>query len=1149
MRCNFTTKCSTDLKSILTGAGIWLLLLCLAPPLYAQEQTISGKITSTEDGAALPGVNVIVKGTTVGTVTDIEGNYRLNVPEDAAILSFSFIGFIAKDEEINGRSEINVQMESDTKQLSEVVVTAIGIEREKKALGYSVASVGSEKIAQVSESDPLRAVQGKMPGVNITGGGGAPGQSTKINIRGISSLTGNTQPLFVVDGIPFDNSTNAADPTDPSSSASAGNSAFSNRAFDLDPNNIESMTVLKGAAAAALYGSRAANGVVVITTKAAKKNARKGLEVTYNGSYNVEKVSSLPDYQDIYSQGSNQLYNAGFIGNWGAPFSEYVDQLNAQYGTNYSKIMYDGVTDDNGNLIVPATPEGYIPHPLIMTSTGRSGRYDLLFPDLVKGYYFAEDGVFVTDPNDPRWGSANGTPIGVDVPFKPYDIVGGFFDQGSLVENSINITSGSETTTLNGGISRMDNHGIVPNSEASRTSLNFGGNGQLDNGLFLSGNVNYVNTSQSTPQSGGSYFSDYTDVNSTSIFQRLYYLPRNYNLNGYPFESPIDGSNIFYRALDNPLWIAKYNRYTSDVNRVYGNLTLSYDINSWLSLTAKGGVNTYAEARKDIVRSGGSSIPDGRVYTEDINFIEQDYNMIATVTKNINESFSFRGIFGGNLNQREQGRRKVTGSGIISEGLYNTDATSQPTVNYDYSYLRRFYALYTDLQFSYNDYAFLNFTGRNDWSSTLPASNRSYFYPGVSASLVFTDAFDLSNNILNYGKVRLAYAKVGNDADPYLTSTYFRIDQPYVVNGITYNRATLKDVLGNVDLKPEFTTEIEGGLEAQLLENRIGLDITYFKRTSTNQIAQAELPATSGFDTEIVNVGELVNKGWEIGLDLTPVQTPGGFRWNIYAAFTRIQTEVVDAGPAGRIFVGGPLSTLGTIHINGEPYGQIFGSKFARDDEGNVLIDKTTGMPFPAAAGDVIGNPNPDFVLGLTNTFSYKGFTLRALIDWKQGGDIFSSTAASLLLRGQLKMSEDREGLRVVPGVYGNPQTYEAVLDEDGNKIVNTTPVTAFDYHFTNGWGAYGPDEANVYDATVIRLREVSLGYTFPDSWLQKTPFGSAKVMVSGRNLWFKAPNFLEGLNFDPEILAEPASSNIQGFDYGAYPTTRRYGVNISLTF
>ena len=291
------------------------------------------------------------------------------------------------------------------------------------------------------------------------------------------------------------------------------------------------------------------------------------------------------------------------------------------------------------------------------------------------------------------------------------------------------------------------------------------------------------------------------------------------------------------------------------------------------------------------------------------------------------------------------------------------------------------------------------------------------------------------------------------------------------------------------------------------------------------------------------------NKGWEIGLDVTPVTTQSGFSWNSYVAFTRIRTEVVDAGPTGEIFIGGAGSTFGTIHRNGNPYGQIFGTAYARDEAGSLLINKSTGLPFNAPKSSIIGNPNPDFNLGWTNTFTWKGITLSALIDWKQGGDFYSFSAASLLLRGQLAFSSNREGLRVVPGVYGDPGTYEAVLDDSGNKIQNTTGISAFDSHFSNGWGAYGADEVNIYDGTVIRLREISLGYSLPKSILGKGPFGSVRASVTGRNLWWKAPNVLKDLNLDPEFLSEAADSNIQGFEYGATPTTKRWGVNLTLTF
>jgi len=1092
------------------------------------QRTVSGKVTD-ESGEGLPGVNVVIKGTTTGVTSDLDGKYQISVPDDNAVLVFSSVGMSTQEVSVGARSVIDLGMTFDTVGLEEVVVTAIGIERDKKALGYSVSQLNSDEVQQRSEPDPLRAMQGKIPGVNITGSNGAPGSSSKINIRGMSSLTGNTQPLFIVDGIPFDNSVNA-------STDAAQGTQYSNRAFDLDPNVIESITILKGAAASALYGSRATNGVVVVTTKSAKKNVRKGLEVTYTASMNFEEISGIPDYQDTYMQGSNQVYNGGYIGNWGAPFASQVDRLNAKYGTSYSKFV---VSED----LQQYYPEGTAPHPLV----GISRNYDKqdIFPELLLK---DASGDFI------QIGGTASNPVYAAVPveLKPRDNFGAFFNKGKVVENGISFSSGSDRASINAGFSKMNQEGIVPNSSADRTSVYFGGNGQLDNGLFVSGNVNYVNTEQQTPQTGGSAFSDYYAGGTSSLFSRLIYLPRNFNLNDYPFENPADGSNIFYRALDNPRWISKYNLYNSEVNRVYGNITLSYDIADWINLTVRGGMNTYSEGRRSIIRSGGVAVPAGEIFTEDLTNTETNMDFIANFNKDINNDINVRAIVGLNLNERELSRRKVTGSGIISDGLnglYRTDATSTQIVDWDLSSFRRLNGVYADVSFSYKDYLFLGLVGRNDWSSTLPVENNSYFYPGASLSLIFTDAFDLALPWLDYGKVRVAVTKVGNDAPPYQTSTNFSLNTPFTsVSGSVFNKATFANTLGNPDLKPEFTTEYETGLEARFLDSRFGFDVTYFSRTSTDQIVTAALARSTGFSQEVVNFGELKNSGWEIGLDIYPVRNSNGITWNSYVAFTKIESEIIDAGPTGQILVGGAASTFGTIHRNGSPYGQIFGTVNARDDAGNLLIDKDTGLPFTNGASDIIGDPNPDFTLGWTNTVSYKDFTLNVLLDWKQGGDFYSFSSASLLLRGQLALSEDREGLRVVPGVYGDPATKEAIL-VNGEKVQNTTAITAFDSRFSDGFGAYGQDEVNVYDGTVIRLREISLGYNLPKSLLAKTPFGSASLSVSGRNLWFVAPNLLDGINLDPEGNTNGADSNEQGFEYGTTPTTKRYGVNLRVTF
>lgn len=1107
-------------KFLLLGFS-FVLVLCS----FAQERTVTGKVTSAEDGSPLPGVNVVLKGTTTGTATDAEGNYTLSVPSSDAVLVFSFIGVQTQEIVVGGRSILDVQMTIDVQQLSEVIVTAVGIEREKKGLGYAIATVNSENLQQRSEMDPLRALQGKMAGVNIVGAGGAPGQSTKINIRGMSSLTGNTQPLFVVDGIPFDNSVNS-NTTQGSMDEDAGrNTVFSNRAFDLDPNNIESITVLKGAAAGALYGSRATNGVVIVTTKAARKGVRKGMEINFASSLNFEEISGIPDYQDVYTQGSNQVYNGGFIGNWGAPFADHADAINAQYGTNYSKSY--GFYTAGPNAGQPY-PDGTGPHPY-------AGRY----------------------PQLAEFRDADGQPLAV--PIVPHDIIGGFFQTGVTTENALTLSNGSEKMNVNINLSRMDQEGMIPNSGATRTSLGFGGNGELDNGLIISGNVNYTNTTQYAPQSGASAFNDYYSspdgvfAAGGSIFARLFYLPRNFDLNGYPFENPVDGSNLFYRPSDNPRWIAKYNTYNSNVHRAWGGLTLGYDLTDWLNVQLKGGVNTYTDSRRDIVRSGGVTEPLGRVITDNITNTEQDYNLVFTVQKDFSENFAFRGILGAASNQRSYARTRVTGTEIISDGLdiglYRIDATATQIANSDFTSLRRLNSLYTDLMLSYKDFLFLSAGGRNDWSSTLPADNNNYFYPFASVSAVLSDVVQMPA-FISMTKVRAAAGKVGRDADVYMTATNYLIGVPFTTSGGSRNnRASLSNVLGNPTLKPEFTTEYEGGIEMQFLNNRLGFDVTYFTRKSTEQIISAALPRSTGFTEQIINFGELDNKGWEVALNATPVALSNGFNWEMSVVYTSIRSNVIDAGPTKEIIVGGPGTSLATIHRNGYPYGQIFGTKNARSADGELLIDPNTGMPFPLQESQIIGDPNPDFNLGWNNAISFKGITLRALIDWKQGGDFYSFTGASLLLRGQLKQSIDREGLRVVPGILGDTQTFEPILDESGNTIRNTIPVTAFDSHFSNGWGAYGADEVNIYDGTVIRLREVSLGYRLPASILSRTPFGSASISVSGRNLWWNAPNVLDDLNLDPEVLGGTAGTNVQGFEYGATPTTKRYGVNLNLTF
>ncbi len=1053
------------------------LLLPLSP-LIAQERVVTGVVTSQEDGQPIPGVNVIAKGTSTGTITDIEGSYSLSVPSEAKTIVFSFIGLVSHELAIGDQSTINISLASDVSELSEVIVTAVGIERDKRALGYAVTNIEGEALQQKSVADPVRALSGKVPGVNIQGSGGAVGSGTNITIRGNSSLTQNTQPLFVVDGVPFNNSV-----FESSGSNGDGGAQYTNRAFDIDPNNIKSMTVLKGASAAALYGSRAANGVVVITTKSGAGASSKGFEVTFNSSYSIEQVSGLPDYQDTYGSGQHQNLVVGFNGSLGPRFNEF-DSVRHVYDAPH---LANLVPEYQGAL------QEYV-----------------AYPDNAKD----------------------------------------FLRTGSLLENSIQLNYGGEQASFTGGFSRMDNEGIIPNSAISRTSVNVGGRANLENGLFVNANVNYVQTNQATPQ-----VSNAVGENS-SVVERLLLTPTMYDLTGLPFEDPVTNANLYNRSdVDNPYWVAKYAPYTSDVDRVFGKIQVGYDLADWLTVSYQVGFNAYNDRRKDVIQKGSYNTPLGRIIIDNIYREELDANLLLTATHDLTDNLSLRAIVGHNVNQRLTQRNTEEGNGIIVFGNNNFTNTAAQRVLRDEQFKQRFQGVFGDLQFAYKDTYFLNLVARNDWSSTLPADNRSYFYPGASASVIFTDALGIQSGFLNFGKIRAGITRVGNEAEPYKTRTPFITNSnfnesefPFTANGTTYNALTLSDNSGSPNLKPEFITEFEVGTELQLLNGRVGIDFTYYNKLTTNSIAQVVLAPSSGFSTKLTNIGELRNSGIEIGLDLTPISLASGLNWNIFTAFTRNRNVVEDLGGANQIVVGGrPEYNILVVHQAGQPFGQLYGPKMLRDDEGNIVIQNSQlGRPLPGGL-DIIGDPNPDFIVGVTNTITFKGITLSALIDYKHGGDMWSYTAQQVLGRGVVDLG-DREAGRVVPGVLGNAEGTGPLLDEDGNKVPNNIVLANYDWWFTNSFGSTDYRDVHTYDASVIRLREVTLGYALPATLLEKTPFGSVRLTLSGRNLWYFAPNFPEQLNFDPETAASSAA-NFQGLDFIGVPTTRRFGVNLNVTF
>jgi TonB-linked SusC/RagA family outer membrane protein len=1060
-----------------------LLLLFITQTAFGQVKPVTGKVLDETD-MGIPGANILIKGTTKGTVTDLDGNFAIDLGPDEKTLVVSYIGYETKEVTLTTESNIVIKLSGDI-QLGEIIVTAAGIERDANNLGYSVTTLASDRLSQKNEPDPIRSLTGKIAGVNVAGSGGVAGGATNITIRGNSSLGNNNQPLFVVDGIPFDNSTFESTGNNQTQSAQS----TSSRAFDIDPNNIESMTVLKGAAASALYGSRAANGAIIITTKSGSKKGRKGTEITVSSSYSMEDVAGLPEYQQLYGQGTNGDYRAGVFGSYGTPYSSRAT----------------------------------IPHPLASSAYPSS-----IFPE-----FYQADGV---------------TPV--EVPYRSYagKSQKDFFRTGQLLENGVSITTGNEKVGINIGASRMDNQGVVPGNEISRTSFSAGGNANLDNGFFVRGTLNYVKTNQVTPPIGG----------SGSVMGNLLFVPTSYDLTGLPYKNPETGANVYYRALDNPYWSVENSPSTSDVDRYFGSFVLGKEIAPWITVQNAFGINGYNDNRVSVLGKGSSEYAAGTINTDHIYRQELDNTLLITTNFQLSENIKLRGILGNNINQRMTKRSAFSGDKIIVAGLNDIRNTTTITLsnipNNQALIKQRFYAFFADLTFDYKNFASLNFVGRNDISSTLPAENRSYLYGGVNGSLNFTEALGIKSNFLNHGAIRAGYTRVGNEASPYQTinvfvanATFGGIDSPFS-NAVNTNVSTqtLSNSLTNANLKPEFITEFEIGTDLKFLQNLFSLDITYYDKRSTSQIFVVDSPPSSGFLTRIINLGETSNKGIEIGLTANPLMSDQGLNWSISGNFTRNRNTVEDIGDNTQLVYGG------SIHIPGQPYGQIFGTRFARDDEGNILVNPATAKPIVATTNGPIGDPNPDFMAGLTNTLSWRGITLDILFDWKQGGDILSTTIGENYARGTLKDTEDRDSFRIGKGVMGDVNTQTALRDENGNKIPNNTAVNYNDYYFSSGFGPSGTTagyvgEATVFDGTVFRLREVSLGYQVPSTLLSKTPFGRASISFSGRNLWYKAPNTPDSMNYDPEISTNGANS--AGRDVLGVPATKRYGVNIKFSF
>ena len=1042
-----------------------LLVILVAQLTFAQERAVSGTV-SDNAGMPLPGVSVLVKGTKTGTQTDFDGKYSIKATPNQ-VLVFSYIGM--KTQEVTANSTtVNVKLKDDSIQLEGVVVTtAFGIKRNPKKLGYSVSSVKAADITETSEPDISRALSGKVAGVNVNISTGVAGAANQITIRGVNSLIGNTDPLIIVDGVAFSNASVTT------SSQVTGGGGYESALSSLDPNDIAEMTVLKSTAAAALYGSRAMNGVIVITTKsgASKSNKAEKLSVNIGAGTYFEQIANLPEYQNTYGAGSNFNY-ANSNGSWGP-------------------------------------------------------RFDSL----------------ATIPTWPTLLAAFPTQFGPTVPYvaKPNNVKD-LFRTGTVLDKTIGFNYSGQDGNFNATISDLRQDGYIPNNTYDRTFMSAGGNFKLNKRLTVGANLSYSRTKQI-----GGFFGENQFSGSSSSFARTLFLARNWDLN-LPYTDPATGGSVTPNGtqFDHPFWSWQHDQIITHTDRIVTGLNMNYKFNDNISAAYRLGVNKYSLERnqiRDIASRANSGLGD--LVKDSFTNEDIESTLLLNFNYKLSESLNLTGILGNNVLQNNSSRIATEGKEFVVPNIFTFHNVKNIVNLTDSRSQKRTVGAFADLTLSFKEYLFLNATARNDWSSSLPKNNNSYFYPSVSTSIILTDALKMESKVLTFAKLRASFAKVGRDNDAEFLKIAFAQGQLYNGNPQIGNST----VLGDQNVKPEFSEEFEVGTDLEFFSKRIAIDLSLYSKKTTDLITDVTVPSSSGFSVLRTNAGSIRNKGIELGLTLVPIKTTN-FKWTLNTLFTKNKNEVLTLKEGLERIQLDPNQVA--YAIPGQAFGVFYGTKFARDANGQYLINQSGGGIIQSPELGIIGDPNAKFKVSFVNTFVYKAFSLRSQFDWKQGGDIYSTTIQSLLGRGVTKDTEDREKTFIIPGYYGNNTTGVALLDASGNQIPNTTQLSMNELYFSpaggNTFAINSVNEASVYDGTVFRLKEISLTYDVPSKNLDKTPFGKISLSVLGSNLWYFAPNVPKYTNFDPETTSY-GKSTLQGIETSAAPTSKRFGLKVNLTF
>ena len=1085
---------------------IFVLAFATAALALGQTVQITGTVTSQEDGLTIPGASVTVKGTTLGALTSANGTYSLAVPQSATTLVFNFIGMKKLEVPIQGRTIIDVVLEPDLVGLDEIVVTAMGVSREKKSLGYAVQDISTEEISRAGNPNLATNLSGKIAGIEVRQSSGMPGAPALVLIRGARSFDGNNQPLYVVDGMPISSGSDYGQGVTGSYSSA--------RSLDIDPNNIESINVLKGQAAAALYGMRASNGVIVITTKSGKSSSRGIPTVNFTSSYTSDHAAVLPDVQQVYAQGyytgnvnntsDNRFYAANSY-SWGPKISELPDD--PTYGGN---------------------------------SQGHPGEW--------------------FDPYKGQW-----------VTPKAYNNPKAFFKNGMTLYNGLNISNSSPSGSYLIGVSATNQDAIVKNSGMARYTANASAATNLGDKWKAGFSGNYSDVSlQKLPSGNDSWL--FTVVGAPASFD-LMGTPFSQEgaLGEYRQISYRRGA-----VGENPNWALENNKFLEQTRRFFGNTFIEYNPVDWINVRYQFGVDSYSTDNENVYEKGsaatGQTLPSAAQYPRPTNptytyvaptggrinnygVMRSVVNSLLNVTfnKDIAPDLNMMLIVGNEFNDSHSRSWTMTGTGFVVPGWQNMSNTTTQVAD-EGKGRGRTVGTYGNLALAFRDMLYFNATGRYDIVSSMPRNARSFFYPSVGLGFIFTELPGLKDNkVLPYGKIRGSFAQVGQ-AGSYSEKVYFvgGAGSGFLSDGINYPLGGVSGfrpdaTLYDPDLRPQNTVNWELGLELKFLENRIGLDYTYSDQTATDQIFSVPMAGSTGYGSFVTNAGKMTSQVHEVVFYVSPVRTTN-FDWNINVNFTKTKNMVVSLaeGIESVALVG--FTDPNVRAYAGYSYPTIYGVTMARNEDGEILIDDDPesyyyGMPMPGESGK-IGDVSPDFVMGLTNSFKYKWITLSAQFDWKQGGDIYSGTNRLMNLYGSSKATEDRTSTWQYKDMLNAKGVGVLASTGQVNNITRGGPndIWAYPDFFNDIMGTIS--EMNVYENSFIKLREVSLNFSLPSKVVSPLRLKGASVTFIGRNfvLWSTLPNV------DPET-SQGTGNGQGGFDYVSLPQTKSYGVTLNLTF